>query len=189
MEKCYQLLKNGLFLLCFIGFSACGGEEAKKEESNKTVNNAPSPISSQLKKKLANANQELDYQITVDIDANQVTMEPESGLGNGIIISERVDLNGNGMEDLILHFSESCGKPGECPKGIYMNKGGGQYTRVYGPAYIFSYTILDEFTMANGHEWKNIKINHRPKKDKDRNVTEVPPSMLIFTAQSYKLRQ
>lgn len=78
-------------------------------------------------------------------------------------IAKKVDLNFDGLEDLIINFGQ-CGNWGDCLYGIYTQQSDGKYSCVFQPEYWYSgkWDLLEnDYTQANGRRWMKIQLYSR----------------------------
>lgn len=94
-------------------------------------------------------------------DRQVMKVEPDPELGGEASLMARVDLNGDGHQDLILRFFELCGNYGECPFAAYAGCGGDEYVTVRPSEYA---TAL-EIRPRGGMPW--AELSETVRKDDD----------------------
>lgn len=66
--------------------------------------------------------------------AGGVALDPDPGFGRARVVWSG-DLNGDGVEDLVLRFGDACSGLGECPHAVGAGCGSGGLDLVWGPEY------------------------------------------------------
>lgn len=123
------------------------------------------------------------------IPGESIRLIPEKG--DGILIgqiSKKVDLNVDGLDDLIVKFPETCGNSGDCVYGIYVQEADGRYTCVFPPDYWYSgqWDILrNEYNVVNGVRWMKLRLYSRTDYG-GAPAGLVPTSLLQFNGEVYE---
>lgn len=106
----------------------------------------------------------------------------EFGLTLGTV-SRTVDLNGDGVKDLIVSFG-NCGNWGDCIFGFFVAKDTGKYTCVF-EEYLPPFEIAPSATRVQGRLWKDIVLWERSDNG------ETPKSIkkkMVFDGIVYKMK-
>lgn len=102
-------------------------------------------------------------------------------------VSKKVDLNFDGLDDLIVNFG-FCGNWGDCLYGIYVQQEDQRYQCVFAPDYWYSgkWELLEnEFTKVGEERWMKFKLFAR--KDNGQGIFDVVPhSILQFDGEKYR---
>lgn len=140
-------MKKNVTVICFIlttvllcGHQTSYGQYANEDESN-----------------------DLIYTVEV-MPGDAVRLIPDHGADILTAdISKKVDLNFDGLDDLIVMFPETYGNWGDCVYGIYAQKENGKYVCVF-QEYWFSYQwdlLENECNLVDGVRWMKLRLYSR----------------------------
>jgi hypothetical protein len=99
-------------------------------------------------------------------------------------IAFRTDLNNDGLEDLIIAFS-NCGNWGDCIYGFFIANTSGAYQCVL-EEYLPPFSIAETTTIHNNVKWKDITVTERSH-DKD-GIPLAVKKKLFFNGEVYTLK-
>lgn len=121
------------------------------------------------------------------IPDDSVRLISEDGMTHIGRIAKQVDLNFDGLDDVIINFGD-CGNWGDCVYGIYVQQADQQYTCVFQPEYWSSgkWDVLEnESTQVDGVRWMKLQLYTRT--DYGGGLPGVVPnSFLQFNGSSYQ---
>ena len=112
------------------------------------------------------------------IDNKSVIITPDPGLATASI-STQIDLNNDGLSDLILRFADACGNWGECPYGIYIRCNENQYIAASDINYMIGLEV-SESNKTEGH-WRDLTVITR------KSDTQTSRAILRFNDGRYRL--